>query len=278
LKSLDAQFAYTWSKSLADTDISNSGTSGQLSTLADPFNPHMDYGPTPINRPHIFVGNIVYNTPTFVGQNAFMRHVLGGWELASILSYASGPSLTVFSGGEIDGAPGGWSGNGTGQNSTRPNVVAGQSCYASGGLKHQWLNPEKWDLDHYQLGTFGTSSVGICGGPGLANTDFSLYKNFKVKEKVTLQFRLEFFNLFNTTQFRADSFGDNTSLSSSGTACFTTTVDSDIHSINNPNGPCSGYALNTVSWVRGTDQRQSFGLLTNDRGPREIQYALKITF
>ncbi|OLB21134.1 MAG: hypothetical protein AUH15_09880 [Acidobacteriales bacterium 13_2_20CM_55_8] len=95
VKALDAQFAYTWSKSLADTDITNSGNAGQTGTLLDPFNPRKDYGPTLINRPHTFVANIVYNIPGFTGHNAFTRGVLGGWELASILGYSSGPSITA---------------------------------------------------------------------------------------------------------------------------------------------------------------------------------------
>ena len=53
----------------------------------------------------------------------------------------------------------------------------------------QWLNPNRWTLNGYQLGTIGDASVGDCYGPGVANTDFSVYKNFKIREKVNLQFR-----------------------------------------------------------------------------------------
>ena len=153
IKGIDGQFAYTWSKSLADTDITNSGGAGQLSTLLDVTNPHMDYGPTPINRPHVFVANLVYDIPSFTGHSAIVKGVFGGWELASILSYASGPSITVFNGGTPDGAPGGWSGAGTGQTSDRPFRVSGQSCYASGGQKNLWLNSNAWTVDNWNFGT-----------------------------------------------------------------------------------------------------------------------------
>src|SRR5207245_522909 len=100
------------------------------------LNPRGDYGNSTINRPHIFVGNIVYNLPALTGQNAFMRQTLGSWELASILSYASGPSITALAG---TGAPGGLIGGGFSSNE-RPNRVAGQSCRASGSNPLQWLN------------------------------------------------------------------------------------------------------------------------------------------
>lgn len=271
LKALDAQFAYTWSKSLADTDITNSGGAGQSTTLLDPSNPRLNYGPTLINRPHTFVANIVYNVPSFTGHNAFTRAVFGGWELASILDYASGPSITAYSGSGVDGAPGSWSGTGTGQSSNRPNRVVGQDCHNSGGPKYQWLNPNAWTMDQYQLGTFGSSSVGVCEGPGLANTDFSVYKNFKVTERVGLQFRLEFYNLFNKVQFRADNL--NNTLATTGYACTTNNVGDVNFATRCPSG-----VTNLVSWDRATEGDRNFGQLTGDRGPREIQYALKFTF
>jgi hypothetical protein len=273
VRALDAQFAYTWSKSLSDTDLTNSGNASQAGTLSDPFDPHHDYGPTQINRPHVFVGNIVYNVPTFAGHNAFTRYALGGWELASILSYASGPNLTIYSGTTVTGAPGGFAGLGTGQNSNRPNVVPGTSCYASGGTKNQWLNPEHWTMDGYQLGTLGNDSVGSCSGPGIANTDFSVYKNFKVTERVNLQFRLELYNLFNKAQFRTDQGLFNSSIASGAFACASTNVSNVNFAARCPDG-----VTNLVSWDRSTEQTSNFGQVNGDRGPREIQYALKITF
>ncbi len=272
VKALDAQFAYTWSKSLADTDIRNSGGGSEAATLLDPTNPHSNYGGTLINRPHTFVANIVYNVPEFKGYNGFTRGVLGGWELATILDYASGPSTTIYSGNSVSGAPGGWTGTATGQDSNRPNIVPGQSCRASGGPKYQWFNPNAWTMDNYQLGTFGNSAVGVCGGPGIANTDFSVYKNFKLTERVGLQFRMEFYNLFNKVQFKA---GDNLkrTLATDGYACSVNNVGDAAFATRCPNG-----VTNLVSWDRATEQVKDFGQATRDKGPREIQYALKFTF
>ncbi len=283
LKGLDAQFAYTFSRSLSDTDITSSGSSGQTTSLEDPTNPRRNYGPSFINRPHTFVANIVYDTPEFKGSSPFLRHVLGGWELATILDYSSGAPLTVFANSpDITGAPGGLTGTAVGQGETRPNRVPGESCRApSGSPKFQWLNPAAWTLDNYQLATFGTASIGQCAGPRIANTDFSLYRNFKFTERVTLQFRMEFFNLFNKVQFRGNS-PDITSIDSNiadaGVAC---TADN----IGDTTSPCFGHAVNTVGWSFGPNPangvsygHQTFGQASADHGPREIQYALKITF
>jgi hypothetical protein len=283
LKGFDAQFAYTFSKSLSDTDITNSGNLAQTTVLEDPTNPRRNYGPSFINRPHTLVANIVYNVPEFKGSNSLVRAALGGWELATILDYASGTPMTVFANSpQIEGAPGGLTGTAVGQGETRPNRVFGVPCRApSGSPKFQWLNPAAWTIDNFQLGTFGNSSVGECSGPGIANTDFSLYKNFKVTEHVKLQFRLEFFNLFNKVQFRgnsADITGIDSNIADMGVACNAVNVVDSA-------SPCFNHAVNTVGWSFGPNPQDgnsyghlTFGQANADRGPREIQYALKLIF
>jgi hypothetical protein len=259
LKTVDAQFAYTWSKTLSNTDITDSSSSSNaLNTYLDAFNHHLDYGPAQINRPHMFVGNVVYNVPTLAGQNNFVRTALGGWEVSSILSYASGPSLTVLAGGA--GAPGGIQGTGF-TSGERPNRVPGQSCRSHlGGLS--WLNPAAFTLDHYVLGSDPTSPRGVCLGPGNAQTDLSIAKNFKITEKVTAKFSLDFFNVFNKTQFIATAM--NLNLSNSGNVCSAAS-------------PCPGYANNTIQWDSSQVQGD-FGVNTAARDARQIQYGLKIDF
>jgi len=276
VKALDAQFAYTWSKSLSDTSLTNSGGSANSTVLLDPLNPRLNYGASYINRPHTLVGNIVYDLPDLAGHNVLMRHALGGWELASILDYASGPSLTVFANGNITGAPGGFTGTGVRVDATRPLRVPGQPCRApSGSPKFQWLNPAAWTVDNYQLGTFGTAGVGECFGPGLANTDFSIHKNFKLGERVQLQFRMEFFNVFNKVQFRSNSedvTGVDNDLIDSAFACTATFQTGDPATFATL---CPSGVTNRVVAPAG---HATFGQAQSDKGPREIQYALKITF
>jgi hypothetical protein len=316
VKALDAQFAYTWSKSLSDTDITNSGNLSNTATQTDISNPHLDYGPTPIDRRHVFVSNISYNFSDLKGKNAIVRTALGGWQAGAILGYGSGPSQTIFglsgsaSNGFIPdsttskttetgskGAPGGIQGTGYGTNQ-KPNRLL-QDCRNHGGVKSQWYNPNAFTLDGYQLAAFGNSGVGSCSGPGLANTDFSVFKNFKLTERIGMQFRLEFFNLFNKAQFRADQ--NNFQLASGATAC--DAINNGIlHNTDPTTGltgtystSCFGRTPGSLAYVTkqfadpnatginagrtiGTDTQGSFGQITKDRGPREIQYALKFTF
>jgi hypothetical protein len=292
IKNLDAQFAYTWSKSLANTDISDSsGGNNAGNTFLDPTHPHLDYGPTAINRPQVFTGNIVYSLPTLKGQNAVLRTAAGGWQASGIFNYTSGVSLTVLAGGagggpfggiyDKQGPPGGLMG--TGNSATeRPNQVPGATC---GGSGLQWINPAKFTLDGYVLGSNPTSGRGICSGPGFANTDFSLRKNFRITERVNMQFEVDFFNFFNKTQF--DSVGMNLSLSSYGTTC-------GPGASSDPNQPwCVGHPDNSLYWtakgatfnlpgggtqVFGPGVQNNFGQVSNDHGPRQLQYGLKLDF
>jgi hypothetical protein len=132
----------------------------------------------------------------------------------------------------------------------------------------------------YQLGTFGNGSIGDCLSPGFANTDFSVYKNFKVTERVNMQFRMEFFNVFNKTQFLGnyqDTGNINPILSNSTLAC-TSTSTTDNHGINNPASACFNRPINTTVWDAANTRNPAFGQATKDRGPREIQYGLKLLF
>jgi hypothetical protein len=262
-----AQFAYTWSKSLTDSDLTISGGQNEYSLLLDPNNSKLNYGPSLINRPHTFVGSIIYDMPSFTGRSAFMRYALGSWELSAIPSYATGTSLTVDVANQLSNETGstvvvnngGVSGAGQSQNNVRPNRVAGQSCYAHTSDKTQFLNPAAWTMVGYAIGSVtGDSGIGECKGPGIANTDFSVYKNFKVTERVGLQFRMEFFNVFNKVQFLGNSAGGNF-------------LNKQI-SNNNRVSDADPFHISSF------DEPSTFGQATRDKGPREIQYALKITF
>jgi hypothetical protein len=233
--------------------------------------------------------------------------------LSGIFTYASGPSITALAGGAgapgatvtevvggstvmgsygLSGMPGGLMG--TGNSATeRPNQVAGMGC---GGSGLTWVNPAKFTLDGYVLGSDPNSGRGICSGPGIAQTDFSLRKNFKITERVNLQFELDFFNFFNKTQF--NTIGMNLSLSNNAVAC-------GVGASSDPNQPwCAGHANNTAYWTAGGSsfnmaagsaecatlgpnactvsigalQQSSFGQVENTRDPREIQYGIKIDF
>ncbi len=168
----------------------------------DHYNPSANRGPDQLNRPQILVANMVYNLSTLQGQQKYVRGALGSWEISTILNLASGPSLTpIINGLSNLGDPSGTGGAG----SLRPMRVPGQPCRASGPDGRQWFNPNAYTMNGFALGQIGNSGVGICTGPGNSDVDGSLRKNFRITERVKMQFSFDFFNLFNHPQYQASS-------------------------------------------------------------------------
>src|SRR5260370_16936686 len=83
--------------------------------------------------------------------------------------------------------------------------VPGQPCGGTSGDSRQWLNPNAYTMNGFALGQIGSSGVGICSGPGNSDVDTSLRKNFKLTERVKMQFSFDFFNLFNHPQYQASA-------------------------------------------------------------------------
>jgi hypothetical protein len=129
--------------------------------------------------------------------------------------------------------------------------VSGQPIYLGGSDPTNYLNPAAFSLP--APGTFGNLSRGLVRQPSLTNVDFSLNKNWTMAERYRLQFRAEFFNLLNHPSFNGFAntpFNINNRVDSAGNAL-------------------PGFVVT---------QRQGFGQLTSDRGPRNIQFGLKLNF
>jgi hypothetical protein len=230
-RNLQLQTAYTYSKLISDSSMNWFGEiqNGKFDAVTDIKRPGLDRGNSEQNRPHVFAANVIYNLPTLEGQNGFLKHAFGNWEAATIITAGTGSSVSVFQGGST---------------SIRPNLVTGQSCQGSGS-PIQIINPNAFSaISNTSIpGVTGSAPRGVCLGPGYANTDFALYKNFanlfkgsKVfTEGAKIQFRLEMFNVFNHPQFLFG--GSNLDFTSNG-----------------------------------------FGRATRTTGGREIQYALKFVF
>ena len=91
--------SYTWSHSIGNVPFDEANGSVGSQTLTSGFNPSFDRGNTQINRPQIFVGNIIVPLPELRGSNAFVREAAGGWQISSIFTAESGPSTTIFQSG-----------------------------------------------------------------------------------------------------------------------------------------------------------------------------------
>ncbi len=197
--------AYTWSKTL--TNQSNDrGTE-----TYDTYNPSIDYGPSTLNQPHTFVANYVYELPFYKEQHGLVGHTLGGWELSGVTQFLSGQSLTVrqsLDNFDCQTPPGATTGciAGTypgGLNmdvadiAPRPDQVAPLHLVKK---QTQWFSTASF-AD--AIGHFGNSRSGNLLGPGVELWDLSAIKNVKFGERASFQFRAEFFNAFNHTNFSA---------------------------------------------------------------------------
>src|SRR5262249_23641987 len=151
------------------------------------------------------------------------------------------------------------SGTGFTQNQ-RPNRTS-VSCDAkvSGANREQIFNPAAFTLIGFNIGEIGNASRGICQGPGNVVSDLAFYKNWKVKERLGIQFRMEFFNAFNHANFRGDLI--NNQFTVANVSCGTTACSTTNRTITSQGSVAS-----------------NFGQASKTRGPREIQYAIKFTF
>jgi len=258
------QVAYTWSKLISDTQLIDTPALN-----VDHNDPSASRGPDLLNRPQILVANLVYNLPALQDQQKFVKGALGSWEISGIVNLAAGPSLTpVIS--SIQGVGDPWGLGSTGLQ--RPVRVPGQPCRASNGDSRQWLNPNAFTMNGFVLGSDGASGVGICTGPGNSDVDSSLRKNFKITERVKMQFQFDFFNLFNHPQYQASALNMGLNFNAVNSAAlpeFKTAAGTGTTTISN-----------AVSIQNTTLSPGTFGYATQARenGWRQLQYGLKFSF
>lgn len=281
-KAFSLQAAYTYSRSFADFGLNDSAGGSSAFAVLDRNNRDLDLAESDINRPHIFVSNLIYNLPNFNGQNSFVKTVFGGWEIASIVQRTSGTSInpqinaTGIQGENLGaGFQAGITGLGTGVANQRPIRVEGVPCTVEND-GNRFLNPAAWTLIGYKIGET-TPKKTTCTGPGFMNVDFSMYKNFSPSwlknsffgENARMQFRFEFFNAFNTANFNGGLptmlyYNGLVRCGSALTNC-SATNNTITALVNTPGGPAVG-------------PNGNFGTATTTKGPREIQYAFKLNF
>jgi len=147
-------------------------------------------------------------------------------------------------------------------------MTTGVSC-DSGRSANQVFNPQAFTVIGWKLGTIPSNMAprGYCHGPRLVQTDFSVDKNWKMTEKVNVQFRLDAFNLLNHPNFRGNTLFTGNPFQ--GFNCGAADATGKYL-------PCSLTNNIVTSQTRTTN----FGLsnsLVGDAG-REFQYTLKFSF
>ena len=208
-RDLTLGLAYTWSKNL--TDEFNDRAVAGINTTTYAYDPKLDYGPSGLNEPQIFVANFVYKAPFFREQHGLTGQVLGGWELSGITTFNSGLSLTasqtsdplgcVADSTTANGCAAGTYPGGLGMVSPNADIAPRPDQVSPVHLtktRTQWFTTSSFATAQ---GHFGSSGVGSFLSPGTERIDVGLLKNFRFSERAHLQLRAEAFNLFNHTNF-----------------------------------------------------------------------------
>jgi hypothetical protein len=187
---LDAH--YTWSRTRDEATNSNGG--GQT---MDNYDPMRDYGPAIWDVPHRFVASYIYDVPFLkTSQNAFLRYVVAGWQVAGITTLQSGTPVNVTIGTDVANI--GISGQ------QRPNLVGSVpklNCTEDAATKNQ-INC--FDASAFQmpaLYTFGNAPRNVLRGPKYMQTDLSLAKTVALAQTMRVEFHIDIFNAFNNVNF-----------------------------------------------------------------------------
>lgn len=204
-KGLVFNLAYTYSKSMMEGYGRNEGDGFNPNTYQNPRNRAAEKGRIGWDVRHNTVINFVYELPTPEAlKKGIGNVVLGGWQTNGIMTFRTGFPFTVTQGGIIN----------TANTPVRPDRIANGAL--SNPTVNAWFNPDAFRLVSCvnsalpEVCKYGNSGNGILEGPGFKNVDFSVFKNFPIAERFKMQFRAEFFNLFNTPQFGRPNASLNT--------------------------------------------------------------------
>ncbi|MEP6536873.1 MAG: TonB-dependent receptor [Bryobacteraceae bacterium] len=195
------QAVYTKAKAITSGDESSRFNTGPFPA---PWN---DYtrarGPANFDRPQRMVVNFTQDLPNKF-TSGFAKAVLNNWSMNGYFIIQSGIPLSVVnrdSGAGLGGTETDVTGN------FLSNVISGVPLiHPSGSTKENlqsYINKAAWSKA--PIGTYGNAGRGMFRGPGQWNTDFSVFKDFKIRERINLQFRSEFFNILNHANFALGS-------------------------------------------------------------------------
>jgi hypothetical protein len=192
--------SYTCAKSI-DNASSFFSSAGDPNFPQDSLNVEAERGRSNFDIKHRFSVSYAYDLPVGRGRallsdSGWLTSLLSGWQTLGIVTLQTGRPFTVALLPEIDNSNTGRSSLGFGAND-RPNLVGNPQ--AGSRTPDQWFNTNAFAFPSF--GSFGTAGRNILEGPGYQNVNASLLKNTSLTETWTLQFRAEFFNLFNHPNF-----------------------------------------------------------------------------
>jgi hypothetical protein len=215
---------YTFSKTLDDGDSLNQTTAGNAPGLvSNPFNLRADKGLATFDVRNVGVINLLYALPFGRGKSfanglqGWTNNLAGGWSLSSIVTAQSGFPFTP----QLSYNP---SNNGDTRNPVRPFLNPNFTGPVVLGKPGQWFNPAAFLAPPTNSGFYGGVGRDTYIGPGLATWDFSVLKDAVIRERLTVQFRAELFNLLNRANFNTPNLIVFTPSGLSGTAAAITST------------------------------------------------------
>ena len=240
---LQFQASYTYAHALDDA---SSAALGSLNNgdFRDQRFPFLEYGNSDFDVRHRFVISYIYQLPfgngkRFGGEATGLKNqIIGNWQIAGITTASTGNWFTITD--AVSNVSSSDGGGGVGFFEVRPNVVGnpnGKPCISGTAFNACAF------VDNTIPFTFGNAGRNIVRGPGFQNWDFSVFKLFPIREQMRVEFRAEFFNIWN-----------------------------HVNPLFEPQGQISE---EPVPLEFGTPQ---FGLFQAARDPRFIQFALKFYF
>ncbi len=203
---LYALLAYTYSRTY-DNGLSD----GLGSELSAPYFPlpnwqKLDWSLSQINLDNSFTGSVIYDLPFGRGKqfgnswNDATNAILGGFQFTLIERISSGFPVPLIDSSNQSGTT--FNAGGNDNNFNRPDQVSGCDAYKANHGQHHWINQSCFPAA--APGRLGNASRVPVIGPDFVNTDFSLVKQIALpREGMGLNFRAEFFNLFNHPEFGA---------------------------------------------------------------------------
>ncbi|HYT19720.1 MAG TPA: TonB-dependent receptor [Candidatus Polarisedimenticolia bacterium] len=248
---------YTWSHEIDDLVNVFSGWS-------DPLKPSLDRGSGDWDVRHNLTASAVYSLPEPKNSNSLVRTALGGWQTSTILQTRSGLPANVQLISGFFGIP------------MRPNSVAGQKTYlpsvhwpdSSFNIKAFALEPNYNGQWGDVIGTVGRNAL---RGPAFFQLDWSVMKNFRVTERLKLQFRADLFNMLNHPNFGPPDAGICTTVQPA-----TATMPADCYTVDSMGNHIP--AINKNFGRTGQTIADVNGSQIGTGTARQTQFALKLMF
>jgi hypothetical protein len=188
---------YTWS-AFIDTasDYWPTSVNGDVPIAQDSFNRRADRGRASSDRPHRMAVNGVWELPLARSPKSWIGRVLGGWQLSGFLTFQSGAPFSVF-----DGADPGFRVTGLVNTAIRANAATTLPLSNMSVEEIVRAGGSKLFSRVSAAAPLGNLGRNVLRADGIGNLDLGLFKNTRIAEGRTLQFRSEFYNASNTRNF-----------------------------------------------------------------------------